>query len=87
MPGITANPTASLTSLVKRLAKHPLRARYVDGRGRRHGVEITRQDVFTMFVKGDTNPGTRARSPPRWARCTAATAGRWGASSPTPAAA
>ncbi len=61
--GITANPTASLKALVKRLAKHPLRARYVDDRGRRHGVEITRQDVFTMLVKGDTNPAMRAEVP------------------------
>ena len=61
--GITANPTASLTSLVKRLAKRPIRARYVDSRGRRHGVEITRQDLFTMLLKGDTNPALRAEVP------------------------
>ena len=61
--GITANPTAALTSLVKRLAKRPIRARYVDSRGRRHGVEITRQDLFTMLLKGDTNPALRAEVP------------------------
>jgi pimeloyl-ACP methyl ester carboxylesterase len=61
--GITANPTASLQALVKRLAKHPMRARYVDDRGRRHGVDITRQDLFTMLLKGDTNPALRAEVP------------------------
>ena len=61
--GITANPTASLKALVTRLAKHPMRTRYVDDRGRRHGVEITRQDLFTMLVKGDTNPAMRAEVP------------------------
>ena len=34
-----------------------------DGRGRRHGVEITRQDLFTMLLKGDTNPALRAEVP------------------------
>jgi pimeloyl-ACP methyl ester carboxylesterase len=61
--GITANPTASLTSIVRRLARRPIRARYVDSRGRRHGVEITRQDLFTMLLKGDTNPALRAEVP------------------------
>jgi pimeloyl-ACP methyl ester carboxylesterase len=61
--GIIANPTASLHALVKRLAKHPMRARYVDDRGRRHGVEISRQDLFTMLLKGDTNPALRAEVP------------------------
>jgi pimeloyl-ACP methyl ester carboxylesterase len=61
--GITANPTAALSSVVKRLARRPIRARYVDSRGRRHGVVITRQDLFTMLVKGDTNPALRAEVP------------------------
>ena len=61
--GITANPTATLSSLVKRLARRPLRARYVDSRGRRHGITITRQDLLTMLLKGDTNPALRAEVP------------------------
>jgi pimeloyl-ACP methyl ester carboxylesterase len=61
--GITANPTATLASLVKRLARRPLRARYVDSRGRRHGITITRQDLLTMLLKGDTNPALRAEVP------------------------
>src|SRR3954447_17000005 len=61
--GITANPTASLQGPVEPPAKHPMRARYVDDRGHRHGVEITRQELFTMLLKGDTNPALRAEVP------------------------
>jgi pimeloyl-ACP methyl ester carboxylesterase len=61
--GITANPTATLSSLVKRLARRPLRARYVDSRGRRRGITITRQGLLTMLLKGDTNPALRAEVP------------------------
>ncbi len=61
--GITANPTATLSSLVKRLARRPLRARYVDSRGRAHRITITRQDLLTMLLNGDTNPALRAEVP------------------------
>ncbi len=61
--GITVNPTATLSALVDRLAKRPMRARYVDTRGRPHGVVITRQDLLTMLLKGDTNPALRAEVP------------------------
>src|SRR5690349_17435027 len=61
--GITANPTATLAALVRRLEKRRLRGRWVDDGGRRHPISITRQDLLTMLLKGDTNPAMRAEVP------------------------
>jgi pimeloyl-ACP methyl ester carboxylesterase len=61
--GITNDPTGALRRLVSRLARKPIRARFTDDRGRSRPVSITRNDVLSMLVSGDTNPALRAEVP------------------------
>jgi pimeloyl-ACP methyl ester carboxylesterase len=61
--GVTNDPTGALRTLVRRLTRRPLRGTYVDDRGGRHRVTITRQDVLSILLKGDANPALRAEVP------------------------
>jgi pimeloyl-ACP methyl ester carboxylesterase len=61
--GITNDPTGALRDLVRRLARGPLHGRYVDDRGRSRPVDITRQEVLSMLLRGDGNPALRADVP------------------------
>jgi pimeloyl-ACP methyl ester carboxylesterase len=61
--GITHDPTGALRDLVARLARGPLRGRYVDERGRSHTIAITREGVLSVLLHGDTNPALRADVP------------------------
>jgi pimeloyl-ACP methyl ester carboxylesterase len=61
--GITNDPTATLRALVRRLERRPLRSRWVDTRGRVRRIAITRQDLLSVLLHGDTNPALRAEVP------------------------
>jgi pimeloyl-ACP methyl ester carboxylesterase len=61
--GITNDPTGALRELVQRLARSPLHGRWVDDRGRLRRVTITREDVLSVLLHGDTNPALRAEVP------------------------
>ena len=70
-PGITANPTATLSALVSRLAKRPMHARYVDTRGRTAAGRDHPPGPPEHVAEGGHEPGV-ARGGPLGARRRAA---------------
>lgn len=60
---ITARPTADVARLVRRLARHPMRGRFVTGTGRAVRVRLTPVSVLSVLLGGDLNPILRAETP------------------------
>ncbi len=61
--GITPNPVADLTRLIRRLARGPLRGRAIDGRGVAHTVPISSNGLLGTLVEGDLAPILRSEFP------------------------
>ena len=57
------SPEEDLAALVDRIAARPLSGFAYDGRGRRHRVRITRQDLFDNFKFGDLFAAARGDLP------------------------
>jgi pimeloyl-ACP methyl ester carboxylesterase len=61
--GITSNPTSELARVVARLARHRLRGRVVNGRGRRLRASMNDLEMLEITLGGDVNPTLRAELP------------------------
>jgi len=61
--GITSDPTGELARVVGRLARHRLRGRVVDGRGRRLRASMNDLEMLEITLGGDVNPTLRAELP------------------------
>jgi pimeloyl-ACP methyl ester carboxylesterase len=61
--GITRNPTRDLARLVRRMGRHGLRARVINGEGHPHTVLITSDDLLEILIAGDLEPTLRAEFP------------------------
>ncbi|HYV14893.1 MAG TPA: alpha/beta fold hydrolase [Conexibacter sp.] len=59
----TRDPAAELGTLVRRLARAPLRGTALDGSGRPHRVSLTRLDLLGMLLGGDFDEYLRAALP------------------------
>lgn len=60
---ITADPRADLGRLARRLARRPIGARYVDGRGRVRRLRLTATGLLEVLLAGDLDPILRATTP------------------------
>jgi pimeloyl-ACP methyl ester carboxylesterase len=58
--GVTANPVADLTRLLRRIHRGPLRARAVDGQGHQRKSRITAQELLGTLLLGDFSGSLRA---------------------------
>lgn len=59
----TRDPVADVSALVRRIARGPLRGRFIDGRGRPRVDRLTRVDVFSVMFAGDFDPTLRSAFP------------------------
>ena len=60
---ITPNPVGDLARLVRRLARGPLRGRFIDGRGIAHTVPISANGLLGTLIEGDLEPILRSEFP------------------------
>lgn len=60
---ITPNPVADLHRLIARMHGHSIRGAAFDGRGRRHTIHISSEDLLAILIGGDLNPILRAEYP------------------------
>jgi pimeloyl-ACP methyl ester carboxylesterase len=61
--GISADPMADLTKLIKRLYAHPVRAKVISARGHVRHVELNPDEVLNMMISGDLDTLLRANLP------------------------
>src|SRR3954447_431680 len=59
----TGSPSRDLATLARRLAKHSLRGRVIDDRGRRRSDSIDEAELFGTLLAGDLNPALRSELP------------------------
>jgi pimeloyl-ACP methyl ester carboxylesterase len=62
-PGVTADPVADTAALVRRLARRPLRGKVRVPGKQAVRVALARDDLLTLLVAGDLQPGLRALYP------------------------
>lgn len=60
---ITGNPVADLARLIASLARHPLKGRAYDQKGRTFAVSLRRGDIYGLLLAGDENPVLRSAMP------------------------
>jgi pimeloyl-ACP methyl ester carboxylesterase len=60
---ITANPTADLANLVRRLGSGERHARWIDGHGHGHRIGISSKALIDALIEGDLEPTLRSEFP------------------------
>jgi pimeloyl-ACP methyl ester carboxylesterase len=60
---ITPHPTADLARLVKRVGRRERRARWFDGRGHGHTIDISSAALIGVLIEGDVEPTLRSEFP------------------------
>lgn len=58
--GITANPVADLSRVLRQMRHGPLRGRVIDGEGRPHEVSVSPTDLIGILLAGDFSRPLRA---------------------------
>ena len=60
---ITRNPTVDLAELLKRLGRGGKRARWIDGAGHGHGIDVSSEALLGTLIAGDLEPTLRSEFP------------------------